>query len=220
MKPFLDPLHLCIALGPVGIYMLVLGLINLRPRPFLTNGARDNCALAIALSGFVVVGPMELFMPEAWAASIHFYIWLILLTLYALVVILIVLVSRPRLVVYNVTLDRLRPVVAEVAKQLDEDARWAGETVSLPKLHVQLCIETQVNMRNIQLVSVGPMQSYSGWRRLEAKLADALADVRVGPNPYGISFVAFALLMLSMSAFWMIAERDSVAQALIDMLRL
>jgi len=219
MQPFLDPLHLCIALGPVGVYMLVLGLINLRPRPFLTNGARDNTALAIALSGFVVVGPMELFMPEAWAASIHYYIWLLLLGLYALVVILIVLVSRPRLVVYNITLDRLRPVVAELVKQLDVEARWVGETVSMPKLHVQFCIESQASMRNIQLVSVGPIQSYSGWRRLEARLAEALADVRVGPNPYGFSFVGFAALMLGMSAFWLIAGRESVAQALQDMLR-
>jgi hypothetical protein len=200
--------------------MLVLGLINLRPRPFLTNGARDNTALAIALSGFMVVGPMELFMPEAWAASIGFYIWLVLLTLYALVVILIVLVSRPRLVVYNITLDRLRPIVAELVKELDEDARWAGGTVSMPKLHVQLCIEAQASMRNIQLVPVGAVQSYSGWRRLEAKLAEALADVRVGPNPYGISFIAFALLMLGMSAFWIVAQRASVEQALRDMLRL
>ena len=62
-RPLMDPLHLCIALGPLAVYLLLLGIINLMPRPFMTSGARDTAALSIAISGFVVAGPMELFLP-------------------------------------------------------------------------------------------------------------------------------------------------------------
>ena len=50
----MDPLHVCIALGPLAMYLLVLGSMNLSTRPMLTTGGRDFAALAIAISGFVV----------------------------------------------------------------------------------------------------------------------------------------------------------------------
>ncbi len=53
-----DPLHFCIALGPLAAYLLLLGAVNLSSRPFLTNGARDTAALGIGILGFAIVGPM------------------------------------------------------------------------------------------------------------------------------------------------------------------
>ena len=43
----MDPLNLCIALGPLAVYLLLLGLIGLSSRPFLTSGFRDGATLAI-----------------------------------------------------------------------------------------------------------------------------------------------------------------------------
>ena len=60
----MNPLNLCIMLGPVGIYLILIGSLNLGRRPFLTTGARDLLALAIAISGFVLIGPVQLFMPQ------------------------------------------------------------------------------------------------------------------------------------------------------------
>jgi uncharacterized membrane protein len=216
----MDPLHLCIALGPLGVYLLLLGFINLLPRPFLTSGSRDAAALGIALGGLIVAGPMELFMPEAAAVELRYFVWPLLLAVYALAVTLLILMLRPRLVIYNITHEQLHPVLAEVAGQLDTDARWSGDTVALPKLHVQLCVEAHRGMRNVQLVSVGPSQSFRGWRRLEAALGDALAEVRGASNPYGISFVGFALLVLGMVLFWLAVDRDAVVQAWQEMMRL
>ena len=50
----MDPLHLCIALGPVARYFLLLGSINLSRRPFVTSGTRDAAALGIAIVGGVL----------------------------------------------------------------------------------------------------------------------------------------------------------------------
>ena len=42
----MDPLHAAIALFPVAMYLLIIGAINLSPRPFVTTGARDAMAQA------------------------------------------------------------------------------------------------------------------------------------------------------------------------------
>jgi hypothetical protein len=214
-----DPLHLSIALGPLAVYVVLLGLINLSSRPLVTTGGRDTASLAVAISGFVVAGPMELFLPERAAHHFGGYVWLLLLGLYALVVILLVLVLRPRLVIYNITGERLRPILADVVKELDDDARWVGESLALPRLGIQLHVEPFVTMRIVQLVSSGPRQSYAGWRRLEALLAKKLREASSPPNPYGFSLLAFGLLMVALMTYSVVRDTQAVAQALGEMLR-
>jgi hypothetical protein len=99
----MDPLHVCIALGPLAMYLLVLGAVNLSRRPVVASGGRDALALALAISGFVAAGPMELFLPEMVAAWWGGWVWALMLTGYLLVVLFIVLMMRPRIVIYNCT---------------------------------------------------------------------------------------------------------------------
>ncbi|MEI7903478.1 MAG: hypothetical protein WCK89_24835, partial [bacterium] len=61
----MDPFRLCLAFGPVAIYAVLLGAINLLRRPFAVSGTRDAAALGLAVSGLVIVGPIELFLPPA-----------------------------------------------------------------------------------------------------------------------------------------------------------
>lgn len=219
MLMYVDPLHLSIALGPLAVYLLLLGLLNLSTRPFLTTGARDAAALGLAVSGFVVAGPMELFLPEAAAVRFGGYVWLLLLAFYGLCLMLLVLVLRPRLVIYNVTVDQLRPILADVVSGLDPDARWAGDSLTLPRWHVQLHVEPFVAMRNVQLVSTGPRQSYSGWRRLENALAQALRETRGQANPYAFSLILFGLIMVGLVTYGVVGDTQTVEHALREMLR-
>src|SRR3954467_2274701 len=131
-----DPFRLAIALVPVAAYVLLLGLLNLRRRPFLTSGGCDVAALGVALSGLMFVGPMELLRPEAATRSFGNYIWLFLLLFYWLWLVFAVLLSRPRRVVYNISAEELHPILAEAAARLDTTARWAGDQLSLPGLGV------------------------------------------------------------------------------------
>lgn len=216
---YVDPLHFTIALGPLAVYLLLLGTLNLSRRPFLTTGARDISALGLAISGFVVAGPMELFLPES--AAVHFdgYIWVLLLGFYMLCLTLLVLLLRPRIIIYNVTADQLRPTLVSAATELDPDARWAGESLVLPQLRVQLHVEPFIAMRNVQLVSSGPRQSYVGWRRLEDALARALRETTCTPNPYGVSLIFFGLLMVGLITYCVVNDSQAVAHALREMLR-
>jgi len=214
-----DPLRLCIALSPLAAYVLLLGLINLSSRSLVTSGGRDLAALALGISGLVIVGPMELFFPEVAVERFGGYVWLLLLGMYALLVVLLMLILRPRLVLYNMTVEQLRPTLASVVSELDADARWAGECLVLPRLGVQLYVEPFLAMRNVQMVSSGPHQNFAGWRRLERTLVKTLKGASCPPNPYGFSLVFFGLLMVALITFSVVSDTEAVAQALEEMLR-
>jgi hypothetical protein len=102
----IDPLHSLIALAPLAFYALAMAYCNLRRRPVLLTGARDAALLGVAVSGLVAAGPMELFMPEAAAMRFHSYIWALLAVFYLLCLALVVLVIRPRIVVYNIAAEQ------------------------------------------------------------------------------------------------------------------
>jgi hypothetical protein len=217
---FIDPLRLTIALVPVAAYLFVLGFINLRPRPFLTTGGSDLAALGVALSGLVFVGPLELLRPEAATAEFGGYIWLILLAFYWLWVLLVVLIARPRLVVYNVSAEELHSVLAEAAPRLDPDSRWAGNSLNMPHLGVQLHLESFDMMRNVSLASSGSHQNLDGWRRLARELSAALKPIRVKPNPRGLGLLVAATLMMAACLTSIVRNPVDVASALHEVVEL
>jgi hypothetical protein len=215
----MDPLHTCIALGPLAAYLVLLGAINLSTRPLLTTGGRDLAALAVAVSGLIAAGPMELFLSESAAALYGGWVWMIMLTAYGLSVLLLALMMRPRLVIYNITHEQLRPLLEEVIPRLESDARWAGDSVVMPQLGVQLHVESQPAVRNVQLVSSGPQQNIYGWRRLELELGTALSGVKTTPNRLGICWIVLGILAAG-GITWSLARNPAaVTQALNEMLR-
>ena len=215
----MDPFHLVISLGPLGIYLLLIGMVNLGQRPFVTTGGRDLAALAVGISGLVVAGPMELFLPEGPARHFGAFVWVLLLALYSLGVTLIILLMRPRIVIYNVTPEQLRPALASVVESLDSHARWAGECLVLPQLGVQLHMETLPSMRTGELIAAGPRQSFQGWRKLESALAASLQDMTpVRRGVYGVMLTAIGLATLLIVGYWVVNHHQVVAQGLRDML--
>lgn len=215
----MDALHISIALGPLAIYFLVLGLLNLTPRPFLTTGARDWAALGLAVSGFVVAGPMELFFPEAAAGRFGVFVWALMLGLYGLLVLLACLLARPRLVIYNITAEELRATLDKSLPKFDFDATWSGDNLLLPNIGVQAHLEPFAALKNVQLIATGPRQNYTGWKEFELHLASALRQIRVAPNPYGITQLIFSAIMFLAAAIYLASDQQSVAQALHEMMR-
>ena len=74
----IDPFRLAVAVIPLAAYLLLLGVLNCRRRPFLTSGGCDLTALGLSISGLLFVGPMELFRPDSATRSFGNYIWLFL----------------------------------------------------------------------------------------------------------------------------------------------
>ncbi len=211
--------QLLVAVAPIAMYLVLLGMINLRRRPYVLTGAREGLLVGLALLGLAVVGPMALFFPQHAANQFGPYVWLMLGMFYCLLLLLWILVGRPRLVVYNISSAQLRAILSETAIMLDPDARWAGDSLVLPRLKVQLYLEVFDRMRNVSLVSTGD-QSYTDWRRLEGALRRSLQEMVVPRNPRGYSLVVAGLMLIAGLAFTSARNPQAIAQGLIDFLRL
>src|SRR4029079_12881065 len=129
---------LAMAVSPLAIYLLRLGLINLLRWPVVKSGAQNIAFLGFALLGFWRVGPMELFLPNAAAIAFGPWVWLLLVVFYALCITLWVLLAAPRVIVFHATVDLVRPVLAEVVSRMDSEVRWAGDSLAMPQANVQL----------------------------------------------------------------------------------
>ncbi len=216
----MDPFRLCVALGPLALYFLAIGLKNFSRTPRVVSGTRDTAALGFATAGLLLVGPIELLLP-ALPLRVTAYVWLLLLVLYVLFVSLVVLLLAPRIVVYNVSYEQIRPALAEVVNQLDAEARWAGGSVSLPRLNVEFYLDDYPFIRNVSLISTGTPQSYSGWRQLERRLREQLrASVETVPNAWGVGALATAVVILGRMGWLVYAHPEQITQGFVEMMRL
>ena len=215
----MDIFSACLAFGPLGIYLLLLGAINLSSRPLVVTGMRETLALGLALSGLAIVGPMQLFMPQDAAGRFGWGVWLLLIAFYSLSLTLWIMLSRPRIVVYNIGLDELQPILNDTATRLDHDSRWAGDSLSMPQMRVQLQLESYPQMRNVSLVAGAGAQSASGWRRLEAALRGSLRDQPVRPATHGLWLTLCGLSILAVLALFVAENSQSIAQGVERMLR-
>ena len=195
----LDAVPLWAALPPLGVYLLALGRLHLRRRPTAISGAWDFVFVAVSLVGFAVVGPLALVAPATAGPSWTMLMFLLVFTLLAAIG---VLAARPRIVVYNITLDQLRPVVAEVTGRLDASARWAGETAALPGRDIQIHLDGRGGMRTVSVVAVGSRTSPEGWSEFSRRLRQAVHRLRVSPSPWSAAFFAAGLLVLA-AAVWL-----------------
>ena len=209
----MDSLHFCIAVVPLAVYLLMMGLLNLRRRPFVTTGARDAATLGIGVIGFVIAGPMELFFPEGAASQFGAWVWLSLIVFYGLCVSLVVLLMKPRLVVYNVSLEEMRPILSKIAMELDPKSRWIGDALVIPRLKIHMHVEAVEWLRNVQMLAGGNQQSMEGWLRLERELKQHMSKVAVGPNIMGIPFIIASVALAIAVTSYLIMEGDAVRVA-------
>lgn len=209
----LDPLRFAIAAVPLGAYLVLIGLMNLGRRPVLASGAGDLGALGAALTGVALVGPIALFRPEPATAELGAYVWLFLLAFYWLWVALAVMLCRPRLVVYNLSAEQLRPVLSEAARKLDSAGRWAGEGVVLPGVGVQGHLDPDGWMRHTSIVATGGRQDLAGWRKLARAVERELRDAPTEPHPLGWALAAMGAGLIAAATWGLAADPEGVAVA-------
>ena len=215
----MEPFRLCVALTPLAIYMIAVALMNFRRRPVVVSGSRDLASLGLGVSGLLLVGPIELLLPQM-PAEIMGYVWSLVVVLYCLLLTLGVLLTAPRIIVYNVTLDQLRPALADAVDDLDPDARWAGGSVALPKLHVECYLEEHPTVRNVSLIATATPQSYSGWRSLERTLRGRLREsVETTPSIWGFGVLVAALGIIGRMGWLAYSRPQEITQGFQEMMR-
>ena len=210
----MDSLHFCIAVVPLAVYLLMMGLLNLRRHPFVTTGARDAATLGIGVVGFVIAGPMELFFPEGAASQFGAWVWVSLIVFYGLCVSLVVLLMRPRIVIYNVSLEELRPILSKIALELDPKSRWIGDALVIPRLKIHMHVEAVESLRNVQMVAGGNQQSTEGWLRVVRERKRHMAKVAVRPNVTGVPLLVASGLLAATAAGYLLSDTEAVKLAL------
>ena len=216
----MDPLRGCLALGPLGLYLLTLAILNLRRRPTLITGARDTTALAIGLAGFVLVGPIELLLPQRALNLFAAAAWLAALACYGLTVCLVILFSRRRLVIYNLPPATGRALLLDAIDRLDPQASLAGSTVASPALGIELRIVEAPWLCNVSLVAQGDDGDAAGWQRLETLLAAQLRDYKAGPNFCGTWLLSASVAMLAWVTWQLVTRPDAIQRGFWEMLRI
>ena len=193
MNFWLDSLPFWIALVPLGVYCCIMGGLQLRHRPLIVSAAWDSALLGIALSGLVAVGPLAAIQPLLGGSP-----WgeVILLLVYALVVAVCILFARPRLLIYNATIEQVRPLVAQNAAAVDPAVRWAGESVALPTLGLQAHVEGNGPLRTVSVVVLQSGEAGEAWTDLSRRLRRVSRRLRVQPSPVGMVLLAVGCFIL------------------------
>lgn len=206
-------------MAPLAVYLLMLAVLNFARRPVVVSGTRDLAALGLGIVGLLVVGPIELLMPQL-PGEVTGYVWLIVLLIYMLALTLAVLLLPPRIVVYNVSLDQIRPVLSEVVEELDSESRWAGGSAALPRLRVEFYLDDYPSVRNVSLAATSSRQSFSGWRTLEKALrAHLRTTVKSAPNVCGLVSLIAALAMAARLSWLAYFQTNDITQGFFEMMR-
>ena len=214
----MDSIFFPLAFGPLAVYLLLFGWLNLSRRPVLMSGTRDIYALGVAVSGMVFVGPFNLFLPEPARIRFGFLVWLLVAVLYVLCVILLTMLVRPRLVIYNMTLQQLGPVLTAMMDRMGWKYDWSGNILTISQLKVQCEIDSFSSFRNIVLRGASAGQSCNGWQRFGVALRAELKVIEVVSNPLGKLMVCFGLLGLSFCCVWIFAKRSLILQGFFEIL--
>jgi hypothetical protein len=199
MSLAVDGLPVWIALLPLGGYLIVVGWLHLCRRPIAVPGGWDLAALAMGLSGLLVAGPLSLLQPAVGMTG-----WGSLLLAGGLVLIVTagILATRPRLVVYNVTPEQLRPVLSEVVARLDASARWAGDSVVLPARGLQVLMDGRGLGRCVSVATVGGRSSPESWAEFTRQLRRASRRLRVRRNPWGAVVAGLGVGLVALACGW------------------
>jgi len=203
MRIALTEVPLWVALLPVAAYLVAVGCLHLRRRPVALSGHVDVALLTLGIAGMVIAGPLALLQPGAGTS-----VWTtaVLVLGFAVVVAGALLAARPRMVIYNVGLDQVRPVVASVASGLDPTARWAGETAALPARGLQVHLDERGPARTVSVIAAG-RTSAEAWAEFSRRLRRAIRTVRVRPSPWAWTFLGAGFAVASASAWLALTTR-------------
>jgi len=208
-------ISLAVAFVPLALYFFALAALNGGLRSRMLTGQEDLTVLALGLIGFVMVGPMLYVLPIDALTFWGYKTWFFLALLYALTVWFLGAMFRFRVVIYNIGMNELRDILETIGRELDSEARWAGNSLSLPTLGIQFYLERVSLLRNVTLKACGPRQNLQGWLLFEKTLRNVLLRHRATEkNRLPMLMVAVGFLMMTGAVAILITHRIEAMQSL------
>lgn len=205
----IDYARLAIGLAPLGIAFGVIAILHLRSKPTVVTSGQEVLLLGFAVSGFAMIGPMELFFPTSSYAALGEWVWVLLAALYFLFVLLVSLLSRSSLTVVGLSPDRLQDSLVTALATEEIEGKWLGKQLDIPDLGVRGIIEGSYGFPSTShLWASGGSQNPLGWYRLEKMLVGQWAKEGVINQQKAVAwcFLLLAAISLGLSVYWMMME--------------
>ena len=187
---------ICINLLPIGTYFWVLGMLHAAGRPLVTTGIRDFVALALALSGLAITGPLHVLLHSRLLPGPLAHTWWAGLGLYLLLVGILVPRSFETLVIYNGSETTLVPAVRTILERLNTGFQEVPGGWLLPARGVLLEMDSLPVLNNVSLHFRG-VRDGQLFGQIQRELADLLAETRTAWPAIGISMAAMGGLILA-----------------------
>ncbi|MDG2206754.1 MAG: hypothetical protein P8K78_02505 [Pirellulales bacterium] len=174
------------ALMPLAIYLIYLGVLNLSCRPRVLLGVIDSLALSIGVSGLVIIGPLQILLPSAVMVRFGENIWYPMVLLYLFGATWLLLLSRPRIVIYGIRPYAFQMSLSSVLTRNQWSADQNENIVRIHELGIDLEIYVFPMMQNVILRPVQSQQSLRAWQKLRAEVTSELQTR--SPCNYGLGF--------------------------------
>ncbi len=203
------PVDIATLVVPVGLYFLVLGLLNSRRHPQLLRGRSDFALLLVALSPLFALPAIS-------------YVGVSPLTVLAITAVVVgaIWALAPRgetWVIYNTPLDQGARAVEQALTAMDlHAARNRRGVFRLRGKDATIEISSFSLLRNVSIRLRGGDVSLG--RRFEGELAGVLSEIRTEPSPMGVGLLLVATAML-VAPLTLVAHRaGEIVRILTDLL--
>jgi hypothetical protein len=210
----IEPFAVLLALLPLIAYLVVFSLIRLSGSQLVTTGGRDLAAVAFAVSGLIMIGPLELFFPRPAATVFGAKVWIVLALFYVLCVLLVALTSRPKLVIYGRTPRETFDPLLAAARVIDADATGDRETrqVFLPNAAVRLRVAGPRTIDYAEIIAFEPDVPPSVWTRLLSELRRELGRSKLTRRHGGWAMLIVAGLLSGLLIWYSFGNQELLVQ--------
>jgi hypothetical protein len=204
-------LQLVLALGPLAIYFLGLGLVNSQAHPCMVPARTDFVVLTVAVVP-MVMGPVVALVDLGgwWPAFVA-----------GLVAVGFIASMLPRRnsgwVVYNTSLPQCRRLLCRACHRLGLSAEGGEDQVHVPEAGLTVMLSSLPVLRNVTLsMRTPPSEDNKGdaiVRRLMDTLEHEIRQETMLPSPAGASMVVIGATMLAVPMWFLFNNVDAIARA-------
>jgi len=202
-------LKILLALGPLALYFLILGLVNSQARPCLVSTRTDFILLVLAFMPVIAI-------PVCLLAGRGLYAWASA-AVFGVVVFFVALMPRQsrRWVIYNCSPAQCRRLLLRACRRNGWQAGWGeDDLLKVDPVGLQVCVSSLPLLRSVTLhiQETGPEQQAAA-ERLIAMLRHEIRGEAMLPSATGASLVVLGTALLGLPMWYFFHHFNAIVEA-------
>lgn len=201
-------LKLILALGPLAVYFLGLGLVNSQARPRMVNARADFILLTVAFVPLIAM-PMWVLIEHGHLAWVGTVIAAVLLLFFSL------LPARDlnNCVVYNCSSAQCRRLLIQAAAKLGWQVEKNGVDFTVRPAGLKISLSPLPWLRSVTLrVEASHESQSSGAAKLMGMLRGEMNEEAMLPSPTGASLVVIGTVLLGLPMWYFFHHIDAIVE--------